>query len=788
MSFSSFDFLSPKITLNYNGHDSHASRIGGFLSLCYLVIICIIIFYCFWGLIKPYYYSSFIYEENINENKIYQKINFSGISHFIRIYSYNNDGYFGNIDNKNIIIYGIKENDNIYKNNALNLEDLSNTEHWLYDKCDKISDIYSNLFSKISNIGTDYSSFVCVRYYYNPIYNKYYEFGEEGYIEPSLETNNLSEKLFSYKIMIKKCFNNTLINNYMGFKCNSENEIIKYVDIYKEVFIYFTANKILPLKINNPFEEYFNSISSTFNKYSHFENNINFIPTKLKARKGLIIPSNKEILSYTLNSYNINEKLNNEEDPNLLGLFNLYLNNQILVYEIFFPNFLDVLSHIGGIVKIFFFIFEILNYVNNQYTIIENTKDLFKISSGIESNFYESKDITLDNMRHLTTKNYKLKQLNTNEEISRKNFSPVINKNKLKLPEPSPKSRLSCKKNNFSLYPLYMNSNKRNDFSKKNSFNVRTKDKRKSYLSQGYKVKSKDIKENSLYIKNQSLYENISNNEMQNSSNYNNYPMDNYSINNNSKENNIKIEPYKKSNNEFSPIHKHKNSRKSNLKLASNKHILDKNERNSHLFLRNQSPERHKSINYTNQKKTIKNSIFNKNYLIQKNSNEFINDSSKQMLSNNKNLLIAINQNKTQGDRNKLEENNIRGEFINNNTEIVNSTKNLNIYTNNNIDPSAFLKTLIKNKLKLEIPEDKDGLNQNTNILIRKINFFEFFKSLFICNNKSSNKISLIHKFRLKLLSEEHLYRNHINLYLIQKIFQIEESYKFDIKELYYNL
>ena len=158
------------------------------------------------------------------------------------------------------------------------------------------------------------------------------------------------------------------------------------------------------------------------------------------------------------------------------------------------------------------------------------------------------------------------------------------------------------------------------------------------------------------------------------------------------------------------------------------------------------------------------------------------------MLSNNKNLLIAINQNKTQGDRNKLEENNIRGEFINNNTEIVNSTKNLNIYTNNNIDPSAFLKTLIKNKLKLEIPEDKDGLNQNTNFLIRKINFFEFFKSLFICNNKSSNKISLIHKFRLKLLSEEHLYRNHINLYLIQKIFQIEESYKFDIKELYYNL
>ena len=784
MSFSSFDFLSPKITLNYNGHSSHTSRIGGFLSICYLVIICIIIFYCFWGLIKPYYCSSFIYEENINENKIYQKINFSSVNHFIQIYSYNNGGYFGNIDNKNIIIYGIKEN----IINALNLEDLSNIEHWLYDNCDKISDIYSNLFSKISNFVTDYSSSFCVRYYYNPIKNKYYEFGEEGYIEPFLETNNLNEKIISYKIMIKKCFNNTLINNFMGFECNTENEINKYIDIYREIFIYFTTNKILPLKINKPFEEYFYSISSTFNKYSYFESNINFIPTKLKARKGLIIPSNKEILSYTLNSFSINDKINNEKNQNLLGIFNLYLNNQILTYEIFFANFLDILSHLGGLIKIFFFIFEMLNYINNQYTIIKNTKELFKISSGIESNYFESKYITLDNMRHLTTKNYKLKQLNTNEEINKKNFSPVINKKKTKIPV-SPQSGLSGKKNNnISLYPLNINSNKKNDFSKKNSFNVRSKDKRKSYLSQGYKAKNKDIKENSLYIKNQSLCENISNYEKQNSSNNNNNIIDNYSINNKSKENNTKIEPSRKSNNEFSPIYKHKKSRKSNLKLPSNKHILEKNEKNSHLFLGNQSQERHKSINYINQKKSTKNSIFNKNYLIQKNSNEFINDSSKQMLSNNKNLLLAINQNKTQGERKNFDENNIRGELINNNTDMVNSTKNLNIYTNNNIDPSAFLKILIKNKLKLEIPEDKDGLNQNTNILIRKIHFFDFFKSIFICYKKSSNKIGLIHKFRLKLLSEEHLFRNHINLYLIQKIFQIDESYKFDIKELYYNL
>jgi hypothetical protein len=230
MSFSSLDFISPKITLNYKGNNSHASRIGGLLSLCLLIIIFILIFYCFWDLIDPKYCSSFIYDEDVIKNKIFQKINYLGINHFIQIYSHNNNGYFGDIDNKNIIIYGIKENNKIYSNNnddILNLE-LSNIEHWLYDKCEKISNIHEKLFSKISNIVSNYSSSICLRYYYNPTDKKYYEIGNEGYFEPFLETNNLKEKANSYKIIIKKCINSPLVENFMGFECNSENEINKY--------------------------------------------------------------------------------------------------------------------------------------------------------------------------------------------------------------------------------------------------------------------------------------------------------------------------------------------------------------------------------------------------------------------------------------------------------------------------------------------------------------------------------------------------------------------------------
>jgi len=797
MSFSSFDFISPKITLYYNGHNSHISRIGGFLSICLFIIICIIIFYSFWGLIETKYCTSFIYKENVN-NKIFQEINYSGINHFIQIYSNRNNGYFGDIDNKNIIIYGIKENNNnIYNNTNLNL-DLLNTEHWLYDKCDKIADIDS----KLSNIVSNYSLSICIRFYYNPTYKKYFEIGYDGYIGPTLETNDINEKKNSYKIIINKCSNTTFINNYMGYICNPDYEIKKYFNIYKEIFIFFSDNKILPLNHQNHFENYYYSISSTLQQYSYFENNIIFIPTKLIIKKGYIFRTHKDFLSYTFNSYYINEKLNDDENLNLIGIFNLYLDSKINVYEIICANIIDVLSHLGGLVRIIFFIFEILNYINHNYTILEHTKELFKISTGIESS-YDSKDINFGNMRYVSTKNYKNKPTITNDDLSRNNFSPIINKKKIKILEPkgfSPKVRYSCKKNNIALYPLNMASNKKNILSKNNTntFKIRNKDKRKSYLSQGYRVKNKD--NNSIYIKNQSYCENeVSNNEVPSS---NNNANDNNSNHFNSKENNLKMETSKKSNNEFNSSFRHKKSRKVNIKVPSNKHIvLEKNEGNSHLLLQNpnqnhpiqeQNNMRHKSINYTNQKKLFRNSIFNKNHIIPKNSSEFINDSSKQILVNNKNLLISLNYNRTQFDKNKIDEN-VRTGLINN-TEFANSTKNLNLLVNNNnnnnsnngIDILALVKSLIKNKLKLEISEPKESSNQN--IIGKKIKLFEFFKSLLICKKNYDNKIYLINNFRLKLLSEEHLYRNHINLYLMQKMFQIDESYKFDIKELYNNL
>ena len=168
MSLSSMDFLSPKITLFYKGHNSHISQIGGLLSSVFLVIFTLFLINFIFQILDPQISSVFIYEENMNSFKYNQSIDFSGIKHFIQIYS--NKGFSGDLDNKNIIIYGIKKNNNSNNNNDDDESqiDLYKTEHWVYDKCENIAEINKKLFSDISKTIKDYTKSICLRFYYNP--------------------------------------------------------------------------------------------------------------------------------------------------------------------------------------------------------------------------------------------------------------------------------------------------------------------------------------------------------------------------------------------------------------------------------------------------------------------------------------------------------------------------------------------------------------------------------------------------------------------------------------------
>ena len=803
MPLSSIDFLSPKITLFYNGHNSHISHIGGLLSLIFVAILFSIIFIHILKIVEPQISSVFIYEQNVDNNKYNQIIDYSlGLTHFIQIYSNSNSGWFGEFNNKNIMIYGIKEFDKkVYKNDNRTKIDLNKTEHWVYDKCENI--INKNLFSDITKIIENYTKPICLRFYYNPKEQLYYQIGFDGFIFPDLETNLVTEKRYIYKIIVEKCLNSSVFNSEFHISCNNDNEINQYLDENNDIFIYFSNNQIILNDYKNPYEKYFESISSAVQNMAYFENDIIFSPIQIINNKNLF-NSKKTDLSYILKTFYQHYKSKNEKD-NIIGIFNFYYRNNIIIYKRVYANLLDIFSHIGGMGQLLFFIFQLFNYVNNRYTTIENTKNLFKISTGIDMSGIDANEITLDRMRHLNSQNYKIKVFNNNNIINNedlnikfmKNFQ-TKNKSKLKYGGGIDNHGLvgnKSSKKNLGAIPENNNSHRKKNYDTKrtqtkysNTFKqmgkqFTLKKKRKSYMSQGFLMKRKDY---STYSKNPSAFDNDMNDKISNININDNNNNSSFLLLKESKEKDFKDGFIRYDTKNFGDNNtKRMQRKKTNLKkitpILETTEITQISQINKIKKIDPNIKGRHKSVNFGNQRGNFlfsANLLGIKNTFLNKNSSEYVNDSSKQIVyQNNKNPVHSKFQN---------EKINKYDDSISKQSNINNIDNNLNTVIYTNTEAVSYLKTIIQSKLKLIIPEKQDFTLSK--FLDKKTNFFHFFKFFCICYKRTENNIDLINNFRNKLLSEEHLYKIHINLYLLERIFEIDEHYKFEVNELYNNL
>ena len=813
MSISKLDFLSPKITLYYNGNSAHISYIGGLLSFFFLILIILLLVNFFFFFIYPEISSIFIYEENIENFKYSQNIDYSGINHFIQIYGYSNGGAFGDFDKKNIIIYGIKEtSENIYYNEEIKTN-LSNTEHWIYDKCQNLIEINKNLLTDISQIISNYTKSICVRFYYNPRDHKYYEVGLDGYISPNLETSYLTEKRNIYKIIIEKCDNNSIFNDKFDYSCNNNSEIAKYLNLYNNIFMYFSNKQIIPSSHKNPFKQYFYSISSNFKSMSYFENNIIFSPIKIITDKKSFFHQQKEYLNYFLKNYYQNNIFINNEEHKIIGIFNFYFRNSIMIYQRKYITFIDCLCNIGGIGQLLFFIFQIFNYFNSNYNTIESTKDLFKITTGIEGSNFENNDIIIDKSRHLNSQNFKIKVINNNNSINNEDLNSKYQKNiqskknKPKYPNHEHYGLGVVGNNKSSINNLVVLPATNNSHRKKNNHDVKRNQikyikslkqmgkqvslrrKRNSYMSQGYLIKRKDHKDYSICSKNQSMNENeIVMNE--NASVTNNRIFEN----NNSNFLLLK-EPREKEVREgilrYDSRRLKKKKHKNQL-IGMGTPVFEAGDISQiNIKKADLNKGRHKSVNFDNQRGDYFSSsgflgLKYMNMNKAKNSSENVNDSSKQIIVTNKNL-FQVQNNRYLSDKIKFDEISKRPSIAYNN-EINNNTNNLNtVIHNSNTEAVSYLKSIIQNKIKLINPERKQDHTLLSQI-DKKQKYFEYIKFFFLCKRRKENIINLIYNFRKKLLSEEHLYKTYIDLYLLEKIFQIDNQCKFDPNELYNNL
>ena len=799
MPLSSIDFLSPKITLFNNGNNSHISHFGGLLSLIFIIVLFLSIFIHILQIFEPKINSILIYEQNVDvdETKYNQTLDFSGINHFFQVYSRSDSGWFGDFDPKNMIIYGIKEaNKMIYDNNI----DLYKTEHWVYDKCENILEINKHLFSDISKIIKNYTKSICLRFYYNPNEQKYFEIGNDEFIKPEIETNFITERKYIYKIKIEKCINESIFNNKLHYICNSEEKINRYLDIYNDIFIYFMDNKIVLKNYNFPFEKYFFSISSPIQKYGYFEDDVMFSPVKIKSNNNFF-NSKKEDLAYILKDYYQNNKINNNDS--LIGIYNLFFKNSTIVYKLIYVTFLEVFSHIGGTIHLLYFIFQIFNYTNNHFIIVENTKQLFKINTGIESSSLEGQEIILDKIRHLSSQNFKFKQNNNilnNDDLNIKYMKNLgKSKNKLKYPNHDNYGFIGNKSSKKNLIAIPSNNNSHR---KKSNFDTKRtqtkysstfkqmgkqftlKNKRKSYMSQGFLMKVKDY---SAYSKNQSIIDNDNNNDKISNLNGNDNNVSSGFLLKDLKEKDIREGLSKYDTKNLGESNSKRMKKKANLKRNLGTPIFEGVEGTQINTIKKIDPNikgRHKSVNFGNQRGNFlfsANLLGIKNTFLGKNSSEYVNDSSKQIMIQNKSP-FQVHNSKFQVEKNKYDDAISRPSFFNTNENNLNTV----IY-NANAETASYLKTIIQSKLKLIIPEVKQDCTI-VNFLDRKMKYSEFIKYFFICSKKTENSINLIRNFRTKLLSEEHMYKIYINLYLLQKLFEINETYKFDINELYNNL
>ena len=348
-----FDFISPEINLLYKDSNKHSSIISGILSL--LLIIFLIIFITF-------IYIDFLSNKNINfikynkylENSDLNSLNKSEIFHYI---IFNN---LTEIDLRAISIISFDNIDYISYNKDLNF---SNSSFYIYKSCNLDNNInfYKNLDSENKKF---LNKSYCIKAYYNKEENKLIDILDKNF--SNINPFNIKRSNIYQNIYIKKCQNNTIINQntcYDEETINNyvKNKIFNYSILFKDIFIDF-PNKKIQYKIKN--------ISNIFNSNYYIENHLNFIPFKMKIFSGKIFQSSKEQNEY---KFQFNKNFLNPYNKNIYASIHFFIKNEIEIYEYHNKKLQDIIGGIYGIIEFFYMIVKLFNlYIFYDYYVIHD--------------------------------------------------------------------------------------------------------------------------------------------------------------------------------------------------------------------------------------------------------------------------------------------------------------------------------------------------------------------------------------------------------------------------------
>ena len=438
MFFRKFDFLSPEICLFYNGQERHSSIFSGILSLFLFIFIIFLIIFLSIDFIYKKNPTAYFYNRYVDDLDVFH-LNSTGIFHFI--FFIHRDSGLNPIDNRAISIIGTE----LDFNEVFSYKD-SEMSHFIYDLCNEKDagnlleneNIYKDLKYTINN------SYCIKKYYNNLTKNIYYE-NDPEFIFPYLEHGASKENNRQYGIIIKKCQNDSILNNN---SCYDDDTINEYINNNLSIFIFNFLDSFIDVQNHKqPIQLNIHNIGNSIYNFSFTSNHINFHPIKIRTNAGIFLDKITEKFSF---KFDVNEKIVNSLNENIIGSIHFWIQNEMDIYERMYKKVQDIAGGVDGMVEIFMLLIKFVNLIFfNDFQVISDFNDEIekKVLKYKTKNFNseESKKETFINSSKLKINNYlmspmnkkmKFKTLETNSEfnlIQTNNNLKNLNTDKLKI-------------------------------------------------------------------------------------------------------------------------------------------------------------------------------------------------------------------------------------------------------------------------------------------------------------------------------------------------------------------
>ena len=396
MFISNFDYISPDITLFYNGSSKHSSFFSGILSIFLTMFAVIFGYFISMDFLFHKNPTSFYFRKSFKDIPEFS-LNTNNFFHYVTLINSNEEYADFNLSQQ--FVFGFQ---NINLTNIQSFNSLENETIWIYELCQEDDYIqYVDFFSTYEKTVLEHSFCIEKMNKSGIIYSKY----DKEFEYPIIGHGVSTTENIDYGILIGPCMNSSYTNNSCE-TINIINDNIKYyllsfhyLSFYIEINNY--ENPIVYFPMNKSVNIYPSSYISIYVE--------NYYPVELDTNDGIIFDNNEVKTRYYYNGQ-VSKYIANKE---YYAGFTIKLENLGECYNRTYKKLQDIAGGIDGIIQLFILFCQIINSI--FYHDFQVINDFNKI---IEEKVIKIRFATLNTIKNesfsMKKKKNKLQESNVN--------------------------------------------------------------------------------------------------------------------------------------------------------------------------------------------------------------------------------------------------------------------------------------------------------------------------------------------------------------------------------------